>query len=147
MTTLSTQFACLVLSCVFATGLLGADDAKDQSRKSAESLAKAQAAAIEAEDMNAYAKTFHSESFALAPSRNMTELLMKSYDMTVRVTKLSLVGQDETFLYARVAVETRKTAGPAFRDNLVESIWVFKKENNDWKFWSSGVLLVTYLDE
>ncbi len=146
MTTLSQQAACLVFACFFTTGMLRADDGKEQLRKTLESVAKAQAAALEAEDMDAYSKTFHSESFTLSPSRIATEALLKSYDLSVKITKLTVVGEDETFLYARVVIETRKTAGPAFRDNVVESIWAFRKEKAEWKFWSSGILLIAYLD-
>ena len=42
--------------------------------------------------------------------------------------------------------ETEKISGPAFRNNEIDMIQIFKKENGKWKFWSQAILYIRYLD-
>ena len=104
-----------------------------------------QFAAFEDEDIGEIEATFHPDAPTLAETLAFVEELAATYDLEYSVGKHWIyIGRDDEYAYARVEQETRKLSGPAFSDNAVDQVWVFRQFEGEWRVWSTGVLSIDY---
>ncbi|WP_105901979.1 hypothetical protein [Vibrio gangliei] len=102
--------------------------------------------ALENEDIASYMDTIHNQSALYQTTENVLKLTFKAYDLKYDLKDVVLVGEDDKYAYAKVVFETHKVRGPAFQDNQIESLIVFKQINGDWKIWAQANLELTKLD-
>ncbi|MGO2497979.1 MAG: hypothetical protein ACTH6I_08135 [Vibrio litoralis] len=102
--------------------------------------------ALNQEDTAAYMDTVHNQSLLYQTTENLLKLTFKTYDLEYDLQNVSFVGEDEKYAYVKAVYETRKVKGPAFQDNQMESLMVFKQINGDWKIWAQANLELTKLD-
>ena len=103
--------------------------------------------ACQDEKLDAEMSTMHSQSPAYLMTKQQTPLLFENYDLNYELTGFSFIGQDEDYAVARIKQKTTKIAGPAFQNNEIDTIAVFRKENGQWKFWNQVLLNKKYLNE
>ena len=103
--------------------------------------------ACQDEKLDAEMSTMHSQSPAYLMTKQQTPLLFENYDLKYELTGFSFIGQDEDYAVARIKQKTTKIAGPAFQNNEIDTIAVFRKENGQWKFWNQVLLNTKYLNE
>ena len=96
--------------------------------------------ATQAEDMTAVMATIHSESPVREGTKQACAVAFRSYNLEYKILSVRYVGQDGPYAVARVRQSTRKVSGPEFRNNEVDMIQVFRKENGKWKFWNQVIL-------
>lgn len=102
--------------------------------------------AMEAENIEQVEATFHPDTPILGQTLLMARQLAATYDLEHSVGNHWIyVGQDSDYAYARIEQETRKLSGPAFSDNAVDQIWVFRQFEGEWRIWTTGVIDVDFL--
>jgi len=99
------------------------------------------------EDVDAAMGTFHSQSPSYLPTKQATEQLFKLYDVEASLDEYHYVGRDETYAIARVVQRVVKIKGPAFKNNSMDTLWVFRQEEGKWKLWTMATLTIKFLEE
>lgn len=96
--------------------------------------------ALDQEDVPAYMDTIHTQSLMYKTTENALNLTFRIYDLEYDLQKVSFIGADDKYAYVKVVFETRKLKGPAFQNNQIEALIVFKQDNGEWKMWSQANL-------
>ncbi len=99
----------------------------------------------QAEDLPAMMKTIHSQSPVYQSTKERTPAIFKAYKLDYRLLSYKYIGRDGEYAFARTRHRTRKIAGPALRDNEVDTIQIFRKEKGEWKLWNQAILEIHYL--
>jgi ketosteroid isomerase-like protein len=136
MTTMTATLAAMVLAA----------GAPDELSATLKKVIEANAEAMNREDLEGAMKTIHPKSMNFESTKSGTENIFKTYDLRYAMLSYSFVGSDGEYATARVKQTTKKVAGPAFRDNTLEMMHVFRKDGASWKIWTSAVLEVSYQD-
>ncbi len=101
-------------------------------------------AASTKEDMDTLLKTIHTQSPAFAGTKKVMEELNARFDLKYTLTDYNFIGEDADYAYARFKLQTQKVGGAEFKDNMVDNVAVFKKEDGVWKFWTQAILDVKF---
>lgn len=99
---------------------------------------------VQSENLEGAMATMHSQSPSYLPTQQMLQQLFPAYDLKYDIVKYNFVGSDDEYAYAKVLQRTTKISGPAFRNNEVEALQVFKKENNKWRLWTQANLSIDF---
>ena len=89
----------------------------------------------------------HGKSPNFLTTRDTTKKLFKDFNLKHRILSFHFYGTDGDYSVARVKFEATQDKGPAFRNNVVDSVQVFRKESGNWKIWTTAVLEVKFLQE
>jgi len=90
-------------------------------------------------------KTIHTQSPVYLATKQQTASVFANYDLRYELLSFKFIGIDGRYAVARIKQRTTKEAGPAFRDNEIDMIPVFRKENGQWKYWNQVILEINYL--
>ena len=101
--------------------------------------------ATQAENTAAILATVHPKSPSRALVSRALSQLFARYDLRYQMLSFTYVGRDEDYAVARVKQKTTKVAGPAFRDNVLDCLQIFRKDGDGWKLWTSANLEITYV--
>lgn len=99
----------------------------------------------QAEDLNAMMQTIHTQSPVYLLTKQQTTPLFENYDIQYELLSFKYFGIDGVYAIARVKQQTTKKSGPAFQNNEIDMIQVFRKENRQWKFWNQMILEINYI--
>jgi hypothetical protein len=88
----------------------------------------------------------HSQSPNFVLTKQATGAVLKEYNIKSRLLSIQYIGSDAEYAVGRVKVETTQEKGPAFHNNVMDSIYAFRKESGAWKIWGSLTLETKYLD-
>jgi hypothetical protein len=91
-------------------------------------------------------QALHTQSPAYVPTYQATQQTLSLFRLHTELVYFRYVGEDEGFVFAHVKQKTTKIAGPPFRDNVTDSLYVFRQEDQEWKIWAQVVLGTDYLD-
>ena len=97
------------------------------------------------EDSAAAMGDVHSQSPAYLPTQQMLQQLFPTYDLQYELVHYTFVGEDSEYAYAKIKQRTKKIRGPAFKNNEIEMLMIFKREDGIWKLWTQASLLVTFI--
>ena len=100
--------------------------------------------ANESEDLDAALATMHTQAPTYTSTKQSSISLFETYDLKYDLSSFSFIGQDGKYAIARIKQSTTKVSGPAFRNNDLDAIHAFRKENGKWKFWTIAILEVKY---
>ena len=102
--------------------------------------------AAEKKDLEGIKATVHTQSPAYLGTVDAMRKLFEHYDLRYELVSLRYVGSDGDYAFAHGSQKTKKVQGPAFKDNTVDSVYVFRKEEGKWKLWQQAVLEVKYAE-
>jgi len=102
--------------------------------------------ATQAEDLEAMMSTIHTQSPAYLQTKTQIQPLFDNFDLSYRLLSFRFIGYDKPYAIARVSQRTTKKSGPAFKNNVVDMIQIFRKENGRWKYWNQSILDVRYIE-
>ena len=97
------------------------------------------------EDAAAVMGDIHSQSPAYLATQQMLQQLFPAYNLTYELLNFEFIGKDNEYAYAKVKQRTTKISGPAFQNNEIDVLMIFKKENGLWKIWTQANLLISYI--
>ena len=100
--------------------------------------------ATEAEDITKVMSTMHSQSPVYVATMQVLNQMFPAYDLKYTLLNYVYIGTDGEYAYAKVKHETKKVSGPAFQNNELEALQVFKRESGAWKLWNQANLSITY---
>jgi hypothetical protein len=102
--------------------------------------------ASNAENVNYYMATIHSESPSYQSTKNMTKEAFSRFDLSYKVSGLKVVKQTEAEVVVAFILTTTKIHGPSFRDNRINGEMILRKEDGKWKIYDQVVHDVKYLN-
>ncbi len=140
------KLSCAVLSIVLLMCLASCSPENADVATEIEALVIENIRATEAEDLNAVLDTMHADSPVYSQSQKAVEFLFKTYDLKYKLLLFRFIGQDDEYALARFKFSAEKVDGPEFRNNIPDTIHVFRKENDKWKIWSQATLEINYID-
>lgn len=155
MRTLRTMTITLLSAFLLAVAIVAAGASGDSATPNVhEDMAQALRAVLEQNMKSLNDKSpdlgmaaIHSQSPVYDATRNGMKRCIGNYDVRFELQSFSYIGRDVEYAVARVSQKTKRISGPAFRDNIVDVMHIFRQEYGKWKIWQSAVLSVTYLDE
>ncbi|MBU1044752.1 MAG: hypothetical protein KJ915_10195 [Candidatus Omnitrophica bacterium] len=126
-----------------------AADISEQSFKTSADLEK-----VLRENFDAYEKeeifrvlpTVHTLSPTYASTKDVANKIFPVYDLKYELMSFRYLITDGDFALARVLQKTSKVSGPAFRNNLIDLIVIFRQEKGQWKLWSQVILEIEFLN-
>ena len=102
--------------------------------------------ALQNEDLTLMMGTIHTQSLSYLTTKQQIVPLMENYELRYELLSFDFIGMSGDYAIGRTKQRTVKVSGPAFRNNEIDMIQVFKKENDRWKFWSQAILYIRYID-
>lgn len=101
---------------------------------------------LEDENFDMAMDPVHTQSPGYLATKKLTTQLFENYDLKYELQHFKLIGIDGEYAVCRGKQKTTKISGPAFQNNIVDVIFVFKKEKGAWKFWSQSMLEAKFID-
>lgn len=139
--------ACLVTMTRAEDRPKPATSEKEQLSAALEEAVRENVEAMNKEDVDLAVSCVHSLSPNYAQTAAVTRQINAQYDLQYKLLSFKYIGTDGEYAVARVKQQTSKIKGPAFRDNTVDVMHVFRKEGKQWKCWQSAILEVKYLEQ
>ena len=133
------------VAVVVLTHVAAADDA--ETARLLRAAVQENVDAANAEDIERSMATFHDNAPARDKSREFLSQLFRDYDLQYELQNFTYLGDDGTYACARVQHSTIKSAGPAFRDNSLDAIWIFRKSDDTWKIWTQSNLALEFVGD
>lgn len=103
--------------------------------------------ATEAEDADLVMQTIHSQSPAYISTKQQIPTTFENFDLKYKLLSFEYIGYDGEYAVVRTKQGTQKIFGPAFQDNEIDMIQVFKKEADQWKFWNQAILEIKFTNK
>ena len=133
---------CLVLSVFIFTGC------KESPKKDLKKLIDNHVSAMNTQDVTEAMNAIHKESPFYEQMYKMLESINDVYQLKTELAYFEYIGAyKEDYSIAVIKQKTTKEDGPNFRDNVVETMSIFKKADGEWKIWQTITIGVKYLDE
>lgn len=130
-----------ILSLLMVSSFACADTPTEIKEVIVENLAHTQN-----EDIAAAMANIHSQSPLYLSTQQVLEQLLPLYDLKYTLLEYTFIGEDEEYAYAKVKQRTSKVDGPDFKNNELEAMQVFKKEEGIWKLWTQANLSILYIN-
>ncbi|RKY36610.1 MAG: hypothetical protein DRP78_03190 [Candidatus Omnitrophota bacterium] len=132
----------IVVSFLLVTNIVFAQGIGEDLRK----VVELNFAGLEKNNIEQSMKTIHTQSPAYLQTKMMVEQLVDDFSLKYELAFFKYITTDDGYALARVKQKTTKIKGPAFKDNLVDAIYVFTKEGNTWKIWTQAIIAIEYLN-
>ena len=136
----------LMFTICILIGLAGPSFATEHIARQIKQVVIDKLNALQNEDMVLMMDTIHTQSLSYLTTRQQIIPLMKNYDLSYELLSFDFIGLSGNYAIGRTKERTIKISGPAFRNNEIDMIQIFKKEDDRWKFWSQAVLYIRYID-
>ena len=101
----------------------------------------------EAEDLDSMMRTIHSGSPLFQQTRQqVSQIFGKGLGLKYQLVSLKYLATDGDYAFARVRQRTTKTPADSFKNNEIDMIVAFRKEDDTWKIWNQAILEIKYLE-
>jgi hypothetical protein len=101
----------------------------------------------QAEDVDAMMKTVHSQSPVFASTRQqVSQIFGKGLNLKYEVVSLKYLMTDGDYAFSRLRQRTTKNPATNFRNNDVDMVIAFKREDGTWKIWNQVILEIKFLN-
>lgn len=101
----------------------------------------------EAEDLDSMMRTIHSGSPLFQQTRQqVAQIFGKGLGLKYQLVSLKYLATDGDYAVARVRQRTTKTPADSFKNNEIDMILAFRKEDDTWKIWNQAILEIKYLE-
>lgn len=119
----------------------------DPTAEAIKSLAERNVRANQEENIDAVMDTIHTQAPSFLSMKKDMPSLFDNYDLSTELTSFAYIGQNDDYAVARAKVKITKISGPAFQNAEYDNISVFRKENDEWKYWTQVILDTKFLNE
>ena len=135
----------IALLVLFNQSLFAEDSKADDIAKVLHNVIKANFEAYEQEDIEKVMMTVHSKSPGFEATKQFSSQVFPVYDIKYELMNFKYISTEDEYALGRVKQKTIKVAGPEFKDNIIDSIVIFKQEAGSWKLWSQATLTLEYI--
>lgn len=135
--------AALIIICLFSAPGFAAD--KDVIGGQIKQVIIDNFNGFEKENMAQVLNTVHTASPVYMATKESASQIFSTYDLKYELVNFRYIGTDGEYAVARAMQKTTKVSGPAFRDNILDLIVIFKQEDGIWKFWTQAILDVKFV--
>lgn len=104
-------------------------------------------AAFNNEDLNGTLKALHSDSPNYQVSKERISRIFRDHDAKMELVEFDFVGETGPYAIARVEAKSIKQSDTTFKNNTTESLYIFRKQGNEWKFWGEYELQTVFEDK
>ena len=102
----------------------------------------------EAENLDSMMRTIHSGSPLFQQTRQqVSQIFGKGLGLKYQLVSLKYLATDGDYALARVRQRTTKTPADSFKNNEIDMIIAFRKEDDTWKIWNQAILEIKYLNQ
>lgn len=101
---------------------------------------------VQEENSEKSMSTIHSQSPSYLPTKNIISQMFSNYQLSFELIDFKYIAYDGDLAYARVKQVTKKISGPAFQNNEVDMVQIFRRESGIWKLWSQANIEIKYID-
>lgn len=101
--------------------------------------------AYEQEDIEKVMETVHSKSPGFEATKKFSSQIFPVYEIKYELLSFKYITSEGKYALGRVKQKTSKITGPEFKDNVIDSIVIFKQEAGLWKLWSQATLTLEYI--
>ncbi len=126
-------------------GVAGNANAEEDISKVLNSVIMKNFKAYEQEDIEKVMSTVHSKSPGFAATKDFSSQIFPVYDIKYELLNFKYIVIEQDYALGRVKQKTTKISGPEFKDNIIDSIVIFKQESGVWKLWSQATLTLEYI--
>ena len=92
-------------------------------------------------------RTIHSGSPLFQQTRQqVAQIFGKGLGLKYQLVSLKYLATDGDYAFARVRQRTTKTPADSFKNNEIDMILAFRKEDDTWKIWNQAILEIKYLE-
>ncbi|MEB8431829.1 hypothetical protein OO007_06285 [Cocleimonas sp. KMM 6892] len=102
---------------------------------------------MKAENIEGTMATIHTKSNLYASSKSLISRLFDIYELDYEIIDIKFIAHQDELAYVRVKQLTKKVTGPAFKNNELDMVQIFKQEDGKWKIWSQANMSVVFLDQ
>lgn len=132
-----------------SVAIKGSAAIKNSASALEEELRKTVTANIEstqAENLPAMMQTIHSRSPLFdATKQQVSQIFGQGLNLKYELLSLKYLATEGDFSFARVRQRTTQDPPANFRNNELDLVMAFRKEDGVWKFWTQAVLEIKYL--
>lgn len=102
--------------------------------------------AMNKEDIDLYMSAMKSDTAEFEMIKTATIQMFETYDLEAKIKDIEILEENDTTAKVRVVQVTKKIDGPEFKDNEIEMIHNLEKIDGEWKFVTSEIKDIKYLD-
>ncbi len=102
--------------------------------------------AYQNENISRVMETIHTLSPQYLLVKEAGTTIFPTYDLKYELLTFKYLVTDGEYALARGMQKTSKISGPAFRNNIIEVIFIFKQEEGKWKLWNQAVLALEFVN-
>lgn len=103
--------------------------------------------ALNAENVERYMNTMHPDSPQFEITEKTVVYSIELFDLKYEINDWEILEMDDDTAKIRASQTTTKVAGEGlFRDNSIVAIHTLKKYKGEWKFWTSEIQTVEFLN-
>ncbi len=96
-------------------------------------------------DIEGILDMIHRDSPAQSPTKQVLDGLFNTYRLNNVLLGTKNMFIDDDYVYLRMKQKTTRIEGPEFKDNISDSLVVFRKEERNWKVWNIMTLDVEFI--
>lgn len=118
-----------------------------QDRQEIQALIDENLNALNAENVERYMNTMHPDSPQFEITEQTVIYSTEFFDLNYEINDWEIIEMDDDKAQIRASQTTTKVAGEGlFRDNYIVVIHTLKKYKGEWKFWTSEIQTVEFLN-
>ena len=102
--------------------------------------------ALEAEDLDRLQSMIHPQSPFAGRLRKRLNEILADRDIDEEMIGYHFLAEDDPYAFVRAQVKWTARGGENFRDNITDTLYIFKKDGDRWKLWGELPLGFVLLD-
>jgi len=136
-----------IISSLFPLMTIGASEGGSETAAQIRALFDQAEAAVEAEDLNKLHALVHPQSPVANQTRQRLAAILEGRELKGEVIGYHFLAEDLPYAFARAQVKWAGTGKKAFRNNITDTLYIFKQDGAQWRLWGELPLGVILLDE
>lgn len=134
----------VLLVSIFSWSHAGAESSTEQSVRNTLDQG---IAAFNKEDLETTLKALHPDSPNYQVTKERISRVFEGHDVKFELVDFDFVGETGPYAIVRAKEKSTKKTDSDFRDNVTESLYIFRKQGDDWKLWGEYTLGTVFSDK
>ncbi len=131
---------------LFNSTAIAATDNQPETALKIHALFDQAEAAVEAEDLDKLQTMIHPQSPVAEETRQRLAKVLEGRDLDGKVIGYHFLAEDTPYAFARAQIKWTGKGKKGFRNNITDTLYIFKQDGGQWKLWGELPLGVVLLD-